>query len=160
MKVVLALLVVVMCLSCRDDHPATVREEQVSDETPLFASSGTKSRAQLLQKNEDGSFLINIEPHIWVSEPGCTMIVTEHGITSQLYYLLSFTLENTDYYTIWDVQYGRTHNVTLERGKEYRFLVRPLRESRGDDKGIPVMVLRVWSGEKLILDRTEEGTRE
>ena len=161
MKAVLVLLLAVICVSCRDDHPAAVSEEQVSEKAPLFASRDTESRVQLLQKNEDGSFLINIEPQIWVSELGCTIVVNEDGSTfPQIYYLLSFELENTDYYTIWDVEYGSTHSVNLERGKEYRFLVKPLRASGRDDMGIPVMVLRVWSGEKLILDRTEEEAEE
>ena len=120
-------------------------------------ASRTTSPASLLEKNADGALLIKMKPQVYTSEMGCTMMVDDSGNTfSQLYYVISFSVQQKQYYTIWGVRFGKGPPLTFDSEREYRFLVKPYREADSKDESVPCEIIKVWDGGDVVFEKEEK----
>ena len=161
-KCLMAVALVGLCaISCARreaaDQPSQQRAKPKAPETTLPLLSRTISPASLLKRNPDGSLLMAITPHVYMDELGCTIVMDEQGNGfSQMYYVIAFSLEGRDYYTIWGVEPGKGPPISLDRSREYTFLVKPYRRAESEDESVPCEVLEVWDQDELLYRKSEE----
>jgi len=146
--------------SQRQPEPApsvqqSTNPDKVAEELPL--ASHTSSPASLVKENADGTLLIKIKPHVYMSEMGCTMVSNEQGDTfSQLYYVIAFSIQAKQYYTVWGVHFGKGPPLKLDREKEYRFHVKPYRKADFKDESVPCAIIKIWEGDDVVFEKQEK----
>ena len=139
--------------SVKAESPAASKASPPENKsTGLF--SPKKSAAMLVNRNLDGTMLIDVWPHVYMSGLGCTMVMTEHGATSEIYYVIGFSIEGRYYSTIWGSHYGSPAPFHLDSQKNYRFLIKPLRKPDDEKASIHFVILEVWHDGRLLLDKT------
>jgi hypothetical protein len=144
-------LAAILAAACADKPEA----DTIAAADSLPPGSYTKSPASLIKKNDDGTSLIKIRPHVYMSEMGCTMMQDDMGNTfSQLYHVISFSLGEANYYAIWGVRFGKGPPLQLNRHREYRFLVRPFRAPDFKDESAPCEIIKIWDRGRLVFEKT------
>ena len=107
------------------------------------------STIKVLKKNPDGTVLILAKPRFWMSELGCVML--SDG-SANIYTLATFAIEGVSYDTIWSSRLSPAP-LELSAGKTYRM---QLRLEDRKEYGRWCDILKMWDGERLLLDRTQK----
>lgn len=148
MKIIVTTILALLSVSLIRAEQTNIPVASLAKSINLYGSP-TNSPATLIERYGDGTLLIMIEPKIYMSDLGCTMIETEFGSTSQIYYCMQFEIEKQKYWTIWGVQHGTRPPIHFEDDTNYRFLIQAA-------KPPAFSVLKVWLGDKLLYETKED----
>jgi hypothetical protein len=110
------------------------------------------STVKILKKNLDGTVLILAKPRFWQSELGCMMLMNQRGNTfSNVFTLVTFAIDGVSFDSIWS---SRLSAAPFELSPEKTYQILLQLEDR-NEYGKWAHILKMWDGQKLLLDRTK-----